>query len=60
MSGSNSDQKIPQDIFTDPDLIEFINFLVKVLETVYEKGKVEGLKEAERQLAEDDCSDCWD
>lgn len=52
-----SDQKIQVSIFTYPELLDFITFMVRILETVYEKGMVEGLKEAERLAASNSESD---
>lgn len=38
-------------IFTYPELVDCIPFLVRIIEAVFEKGRVEGLREAERIAA---------
>lgn len=46
-----SDRKVQMTIFTYPELVDCIPFLVRIIEAVFEKGRVEGLREAERIAA---------
>lgn len=44
------DSKVPITLTTYPELHQYIEYIVRLLEIVYDKGRVQGLKEAEESI----------
>ena len=48
------DQKLQYNIALYPELRDFILFIIRIIETVYERGRVDGLKEPENLVNDSD------